>query len=161
LRLFHADLTHRGAKSITELKSLEEISVDWAVATEAAATSLRQLAKRRNITVKEHRRAEVWLEDYGWVPVDPGDVRRVIRDEPPGTLTLESPKVVAARVTLFGAWEGNGVAYNMADDLALPGTAGVRVPYLARPLARSAAGWLDDLKSEGFSYKLTAKELPA
>lgn len=114
-----------------------------------------------NITVKEHRRAEVWLEDYGWVPVDPGDVRRVIRDEPPGTLTLESPKVVAARVTLFGAWEGNWVAYNSADDLVLPGTDGVRVPYLARPLARSATGWLDDLKPEIFSYKIMSKELPA
>jgi transglutaminase-like putative cysteine protease len=114
-----------------------------------------------NITVKEHRRAEVWLEDYGWVPVDPGDVRTVIRDEPPGTLTLEAPKVVAARVTLFGAWEGNWVAYNMAEDYTLPNSDGVKVPYIARPMTRNASGWLDERKRDAFTYKIMAKELPA
>lgn len=118
-------------------------------------------AVTENITFKEHRRAEVWLEDYGWVPADPGDVRRVIRDEPPGGLNLASPKVVAARLTLFGAWESNWVAYNMADDIALPSGNGVKVPFLARPLARTPEGWLDDWNGNAFSYKIVAKELPS
>ena len=43
---------------------------------------------------------------WGWVPVDPADVRKVALEEPPGNLPLaDAGKVDAARHTLFGAWE--------------------------------------------------------
>ena len=38
-----------------------------------------------NITKSQHCRAEVHLEAFGWVPVDPADVRKVVLEEPPGT----------------------------------------------------------------------------
>ncbi len=57
------------------------------------------------ITKAQHCRAEVYLSGFGWVPVDPADVRKVVLEEPPANLAINDPKVVAARKTLFGAWE--------------------------------------------------------
>ncbi len=118
-------------------------------------------AVSEDITAKTHARAEVWLAEYGWVPVDPADVRRVIRDEPPGDLPLTDPKAVAARTTLFGAWEGNWIAYNMGNDIVLPGSDGLKVPYLNRPIVKTPAGLIGKEMPKGFSYKLMANELPA
>src|SRR5690606_3170594 len=75
-----------------------------------------------NVTKAQHCRAEVYLDGFGWVPVDPADVRKVMLEEPPANLPITDPKVVAARKALFGAWEGNWVAYNTAHDVALPGS---------------------------------------
>ena len=41
-------------------------------------------ASSENVTKAQHCRAEVYLSDYGWVPVDPADVRKVVLEEPPG-----------------------------------------------------------------------------
>ncbi|HYK87935.1 MAG TPA: transglutaminase-like domain-containing protein, partial [Acidobacteriota bacterium] len=40
-------------------------------------------------TKGQHCRAEVYLSQYGWVPVDPADVRKVVLEEPPGNLKLD------------------------------------------------------------------------
>lgn len=114
-----------------------------------------------DITAKSHSRLEVWLSDYGWVPADPGDTRRVIQDEPPGNLDLADPKVIAARATLFGAWEGNWIAYNMQHDIPLPESGGQKAPLLVHPLVRIADGKIGDWQQNGFNYKLAANELPA
>jgi transglutaminase-like putative cysteine protease len=114
-----------------------------------------------DITAKTHSRGEVWLADYGWVPATPGDVRRVIRDEASGNLELTDPKAVSARVTLFGAWEGNWVAYNMANDFALPEGEGAAVPFLIRPRVMTSAGLLGEEQTQDYSFRLAARELPA
>ncbi|WP_088345606.1 MULTISPECIES: transglutaminase-like domain-containing protein [Rhodomicrobium] len=114
-----------------------------------------------DITHEEHCRAEVWLEDYGWVPVDPGDARRVAEHEPPEPQAGGEPKAVAARVTLFGACEGNWIAYNNAADIVLPHSAANPIPFLTRPLAQTADARLGDGGPEGFAYKVTVRELPA
>jgi hypothetical protein len=44
----------------------------------------------------------VFLTGFGWVPVDPADVRKVVLEEPPGNLALTDQKVVAARRALLG-----------------------------------------------------------
>ena len=36
------------------------------------------------VTKAQHCRAEVYLSGFGWVPVDPADVRKVVLEEPPG-----------------------------------------------------------------------------
>ena len=46
----------------------------------------KSLGKSGNISKAQHCRAEVFLERFGWVPVDPADVRKVVLEEPPGNL---------------------------------------------------------------------------
>lgn len=116
-------------------------------------------AKSEIITKAQHCRAEVFLADFGWVPADPADVRKVVLEEPPGNLPLDDAKVTAARKTLFGAWEGNWLAYNVAHDLALPGASGPELGFLMYPQAETGSQRLDSLEPDKFSYVITAREL--
>ena len=118
----------------------------------------KSLGKSGDISKAQHCRAEVWLANFGWVPVDPADVRKVVLEEKPG-LTLKDDVVVAARQTLFGAWEMNWLAYNFAHDIALPGAKGAKVPFLMYPQAENSTGRLDSLDPASFVYKLSSKEI--
>jgi transglutaminase-like putative cysteine protease len=114
------------------------------------------------ITKAQHCRAEVYLDGQGWVPADPADVRKVVLEEPPKNLAMDDPKVVTARNTLFGAWEGNWLAYNMGHDIALPGSqGGTKVAFLMYPQAESAAGMQDCLEADAFKYAITSREVQA
>ena len=113
------------------------------------------------VSKAQHCRAEVFLTGFGWVPVDPADVRKVVLEEPPGHLALNDPKVVAARKTLFGAWEMNWLAYNFAHDIDLPGSSGPRVGFLMYPQAEVDGERLDSLDPDTFKYVITAKEISA
>ena len=114
-----------------------------------------------NVTKAQHCRAEVHLDGFGWVPVDPADVRKVMLEEPPKNLAINDPKVVAARKALFGAWEGNWVAYNTAHDVALPGSTHPRLGFLMYPQAERASLLLDCLDPDTFRYALTARPVTA
>ena len=111
------------------------------------------------ITKAQHCRSEVYLAGFGWVPVDAADVRKVELEEQPKNLAIDDPKVVAARKTLFGAWEGNWLAYNFAHDVALEGSKGGRVAFLMYPQAECGDARLDCLDPDTFKYTITAKEL--
>jgi transglutaminase-like putative cysteine protease len=115
-------------------------------------------ASSEKVTKAQHCRAEVYLNDYGWVPVDPADVRKVVLEEPPGNLSLGDAMVKQARVRLFGAWEMNWMAYNFAHDVALPGSSGAPVAFFMYPQAETADGRLDCLDPDGFKYEITSKE---
>jgi transglutaminase-like putative cysteine protease len=116
-------------------------------------------ANTETISKAQHCRAEFWSQAYGWVPVDPADVRKVALEEPPGNLPMTHEKVKAARAKLFGYWEMNWLAYNRAADLRLPGSANVKVPYFMYPDGQTARGRLDPLEPDQFQYTITAKEL--
>ena len=111
-------------------------------------------ANTSSITKAQHCRAEAYLAGYGWVPMDPADVRKVILEEPPGNLPADDPKVVDARKTLFGAWEGNYMAYNDVADVTLPGSAGKPVPFLMYPQAEVNGARLDSLDAPTFVYTI-------
>ena len=113
------------------------------------------------ITKAQHCRAEVYLAEHGWTPVDPADVRKVMLEEPPGNLAISDPKVVSARARLFGSWEMNWMAYNTAHDVALPGAARKSLPFLMYPQAETGGERLDSLDPDGFRYKITAREIRA
>ncbi len=113
-----------------------------------------------NITKSQHCRAEVFLKDYGWVPVDPADVRKVMLEEPPGNRPLDDDMVKNARARLFGNWEMNWMAFNTAHDVALPGSpTGKTVGYLMYPNAETSDGLLDQFDPDTFKYVITAKEV--
>jgi transglutaminase-like putative cysteine protease len=109
----------------------------------------------------QHCRAEFYAQGIGWVPVDPGDVRKVVLEEPPGNLAMDDPKVKAARVKLFGAWEMNWLAYNMAHDVKLPNSSGAKIPYLMYPNGETGGKALDQLDPDSFKYVITAREIAA
>jgi transglutaminase-like putative cysteine protease len=111
-----------------------------------------------NVTKAQHCRAEVYLNDYGWVPVDPADVRKVVLEEPPGNRPLDDSMVKNARARLFGSWEMNWMAYNFAHDVALPGSSGPPVGFLMYPQAETTEGRLDSLDPDNFKYEITSKE---
>ena len=115
-------------------------------------------AASRNVTKAQHCRAEVFLEGYGWTPVDPADVRKVVLEEPPGNRPLDDDMVKQARARLFGSWEMNWMAYNFAHDVALPGSQGEAVPFLMYPQAETTDGRLDSLDPDNFRYEITAQE---
>jgi transglutaminase-like putative cysteine protease len=113
------------------------------------------------VTKAQHCRAEVYLSGFGWIPVDPADVRKVVLEEPPANLPLDDAKVVAARKALFGAWEMNWLAYNVAHDVALPGSSGAKVGFLMYPQGEIGADRIDCLDADTFKYVITAREVTA
>ena len=113
------------------------------------------------ITKAQHCRAEVFLDGYGWTPMDPADVRKVVLEEPPGNLPVGDAKVAAARKALFGAWETNWLAYNFAHDVALPGSTGPKLGFLMYPQAETAGVRLDCLDPDNFRYTIKSKETTA
>jgi transglutaminase-like putative cysteine protease len=112
-----------------------------------------------NATKAQHCRAEVYLSGFGWVPMDPADVRKVILEEPPGNLQQADPKVIAVRHALFGSWEGNWLAYNFGNDVALPGAKGPIVDFLMYPEAESGGERLDCLDADSFKYVIVSRDL--
>ena len=111
------------------------------------------------ITKSQHCRAEVYLNSYGWVPVDPADVRKVVLEEPPGNRLLTDDMVRAAQTRLFGSWEMNWMGYNFAHDVALPGSTTPPVGFLMYPHAETNEGPLDSLDPDNFKYEITSKEI--
>jgi transglutaminase-like putative cysteine protease len=110
-------------------------------------------------TKGQHCRAEVYLREHGWVPVDPADVRKVVLEEPPGNLALGSDMVSHARERLFGSWEMNWMAYNYAHDVELPGSAKQPLVYFMYPQAKTTEGRVDPFDPDNFKYEITVKEL--
>jgi hypothetical protein len=112
-----------------------------------------------DVTKAQHCRAEVFLNGYGWVPVDPADVRKVILEEAPGHRSLQDELVKQTRSRLFGSWEMNWMAHNYAQDVALPGSSGPPRHYFMYPQAETAEGRLDSLDPDHFRYRITSVEV--
>jgi transglutaminase-like putative cysteine protease len=122
----------------------------------------KSLGKAGDITKAQHCRAEFFLAGYGWVPVDPADVRKVVLEEN-GGLPLNDAKVEAARKRLFGSWEMNWLAYNTAHDVRLPGAARGPVGFFMYPNAevteQGKVSRIDSLDPENFRYTITSREI--
>jgi len=115
-----------------------------------------------NITKAQHCRAEFFARGYGWVPVDPADVRKVVLEEPPGNLAIKDDKVVAARKRLFGSWEMNWLAYNTAHDVKLPNaTKAPQKPFLMYINAEADGEMRDELEPDSVRYAISAREISA
>lgn len=111
----------------------------------------------------QHCRAEVFLSAYGWVPMDPADVLKVMRHETPEWIKdPKHPVVAPVMAGLFGRWEGNWVAWNTAHDVTLPGSAAAgTLPFLMYPNGENASGRFDELSPDTFKYRISARELAA
>ncbi len=118
-------------------------------------------AATEDVSKAQHCRAEVHLIEYGWIPVDPADVRKVMLEEPPGNRLADDDLVKKARARLFGSWEMNWMAYNYAHDVALPASSGKPLGFLMYPQAETADGRLNSLDPAAFQYEIRSKEITA
>jgi transglutaminase-like putative cysteine protease len=119
------------------------------------------LGRNSDVSKAQHCRAEVFLDDAGWFPLDPADVRKVVLEQ---KLALDSDAVRALRERLFGHWEMNWIGYNSATDIVLPGAAAEQRPnfaFLMYPCAFTASGEANCLDPAGFRYDIAAREISA
>lgn len=132
----------------------------YGVRVAPSAFGYKQLgAGSADISKAQHCRAEVFLSDYGWVAMDPADVLKVMRAESETWIRDPAdPLVAEVNRALLGNWEGNWVAYNSAEDVALPG-AGGRLPFLMYPQGVLGGARLNELDPKAFGYTITAQAL--
>ncbi len=110
-----------------------------------------------NLRTVQHCRAEFYTPGYGWIPVDPGDVRKAIHDE---RLSNGDPKLVVLRKLLFGFWEKNWIAFNSAQDVRLQGATGAgALPFLVLPQAEAGGIRFDSSDAERLSYTVNASRV--
>jgi len=115
------------------------------------------LGRAGDVSKSQHCRAEFHVEDRGWIPVDPADVRKVVLEEDGGS-AMDSPKVRAARASMFGTWEMNWIVYNHGHDVMLPGEERP-LPFLMYPQGRTGQRRLDSLAPASFTYHITSTEV--
>ncbi len=116
------------------------------------------LGRAGDITMAQHCKTEFFVTDYGWVPVDPADVRKVILEE---NLTLRDPLVQSLKEYLFGNCEDNWVAFNWARDLTLiPPQKKLPLNYFMYPYCEVDGEPLDYFEPEAFSYKISSSVNP-
>ena len=106
-----------------------------------------------NLSAAQHCRAEFYTPGYGWIPVDPSDVRKAIRDERLGN---NDSKLAVLKKLLFGFWEMNWVSFNAAQDVSLRGSSGKSLPFLVYPQLETGEGRFDSLDGNRLSYNVSA-----
>ena len=110
----------------------------------------------------QHCRAEVYLAGFGWVAMDPADVTKVMRQEKPEWIkSAADPLIVPVNKHLFGGWEGNWIAYNMAHDVVLPQSKGAKLGFFMYPTAENSGGRLDSYDPDQFKYQISSAEIKA
>ena len=109
-----------------------------------------------NLSAAQHCRAEFYSPGYGWVPVNPSDVRKAIQSE---GLSNHDPKLTVLKKLLFGFWEMNWVSFNAAQDVELQGSTGKPLPFLITPVVESQEGRFDDPSTGRFAYSVTAQRV--
>jgi len=104
-------------------------------------------------TRAQHVRAEFYVPGFGWIPVDPSDVRRAVAME---GLSDRDSKLQSLRKILFGVWEMNWVAFNVGTDVELPGRQ-TKIPFLLLPQLESRGALRDGTDPGGFEYTISAR----
>lgn len=114
------------------------------------------LGAQGNLSNAQHCRAEFYAPGYGWIPVDPADVRKAITEE---QLHAGDPKLNVLKKLLFGFWEMNWIGFNAAQDVVLRGSTGDALPYLISPVVETPGSRLGTHDPERLRYSVTASRL--
>ena len=126
----------------------------------AGSSRYPSLGRSGDVSKAQHCRAEVFLAEEGWFPVDPADVRKVVLEQ---KVSLDSAEGRALRERMFGHWEMNWVGYNSATDLVLPGGESQHPAFcfLMYPCGFDETGQLPCLDPARFHYEIQAREVTA
>lgn len=103
----------------------------------------------------QHVRAEFYSPGFGWIPVDPSDVRRAIALE---ALSERDSRLLSLRKVLFGVWEMNWVAFNVGSDVTLPGRQ-IPVPFLLLPQLEADGRIRDGIDPAAIAYAIAARQV--
>ena len=115
------------------------------------------LGKFGDITRSQHSRAEFYLRDLGWIPVDPADVCKVAQED---NLPINHPTITLLREKFFGSWEMNWVTFNNTEDILLAkNSVAGKLPFFMYPHAEIDNQIQNSLQPDEFSYQIVSAEL--
>ena len=115
-----------------------------------------KLGRQTDVSRAQHSRAEFYLNDLGWVPVNPADVCKVAKLD---NLEREDPLIEQLREKFFGAWEMNWITFNHGQDVELTNSKSGKLPFFLFPYAEIDNQALDSLNPDKFSYRIASAEL--
>ena len=108
------------------------------------------------ITGYQHCWAEFYEPGYGWVPVDPADIRKAMLVE---NLKLEDPKTAEYITYFWGAIDPYRIKLAVGRDIILnPPQAGKPLNNFGYPFAQIGDSTIDWLSPAVFKYKFTYSE---
>lgn len=109
-----------------------------------------------DVTGWQHCWAEFFLPGYGWVPVDPADVRKMMLK---GNLGDNDAKTAELKKYFFGSWDAYRVQVARGRDLVLnPPQAGEPLNTFGYPYAELGGKSLDWLNPKEFTYTITYRK---
>ncbi|SPF35508.1 Transglutaminase domain protein [Syntrophobacter sp. SbD1] len=108
---------------------------------------------QEDITGYQHCWAEFYEPGYGWVPVDPADVRKAMLVE---NLKLEDPKTAEYIAYYWGGIDPYRIKLAIGRDITLnPPQAGKPLNNFGYPFAQVGDSTIDWLAPATFKYKIT------
>jgi transglutaminase-like putative cysteine protease len=117
-----------------------------------------RISKNGDITGAYHCYAEFYLPNYGWVPVDPSDVTKLMSRE---NLELNDTKVIETRDYFFGGQSETYIELSRGRDIILsPEQKSDPLNYFMYPYAEVNGEPLDSTSQETLRYTVFFLEKP-